>query len=193
MPFGFHLTMDTLPSGEPQMMASGPPWPVSSFRFRARLGFSIPFTFSGPRGITPAFGYSAPHSSARGTSTLLSGALLSAHYGAVRLLRSVHVRLTAFAFPDRSARTDTTEVSRFSCMLFLDVHGVSDYAGPKADSRSNAGPPCGLPFNVTRSPPGSAFTKLNTQPADASIYASPAASRRPTQDSRSGWIRSPFL
>ena len=40
-------------------MASGPPWPVSSFRFRARLGFSIPFTLSGPRGITPAFGYGA--------------------------------------------------------------------------------------------------------------------------------------
>ena len=39
------------------------------------------FPFSGPRGITPAFGYGAPHPSARGTSTLLSNALLSAHYG----------------------------------------------------------------------------------------------------------------
>jgi hypothetical protein len=78
MPFGFHLAVDTLPSGEPQVVASGPPWLVSGFRFRARLGFSIPSSFSGPRGITPAFGYSAPHSSARGTSTLLSNALLSA-------------------------------------------------------------------------------------------------------------------
>jgi len=95
-------------------------------------------------------------------------------------------------FPDRSARADTTEASRFSCMLFLDVLGVSDYAGPEADSRSNAGAPCGLPFNFTRSPPGSAFSKLNTQPTDASVYASPAASRRPTQDSRSGWIRYSF-
>ncbi len=34
---------------------------VSSFRLRARLGFSIPSLFSGQRGITPAFGYSAPH------------------------------------------------------------------------------------------------------------------------------------
>jgi hypothetical protein len=84
MPFGFHLTMDTLPSGDVQMVASGPPWPVSGFRFRARLGFSIPSTFSGPRGITPAFGYSAPHSSARGTSTLLSNALLSAQYDPIR-------------------------------------------------------------------------------------------------------------
>ena len=67
MPFGFHLTMDTLPSGELQMVASGPPWLVSGFRFRARLGFSIPSTFSGQRGITPAFGYGAPHSGTGGT------------------------------------------------------------------------------------------------------------------------------
>ena len=86
MPFGFHLTMDTLPSGKLLVMASGPPWLVSGFRFRARLGFVIPSTFSGPRGITPAFGYSAPHSSARGTLTLLNNALLSTQYGFLRLL-----------------------------------------------------------------------------------------------------------
>jgi hypothetical protein len=49
---------------------------VSSFRLRARLGFSIPSLFSGQRGITPAFGYSAPHLSAGGTSTLPNNALL---------------------------------------------------------------------------------------------------------------------
>jgi hypothetical protein len=54
---------------------------VSGFRLRARLGFSIPSAFSGQRGITPAFGYDAPHPSARGISTLLNNALLSAHYG----------------------------------------------------------------------------------------------------------------
>ena len=70
---------------DPQAVASGPPCSVSGFRFRARLGFSIPSTFSGPRGITPAFGYSAPHSSARGTSTLLNYALLSAPYSPLRL------------------------------------------------------------------------------------------------------------
>src|SRR6516225_12041771 len=69
-----------------RLVASGPPWLVSGFRFCARLGFSIPSTFSGPRGITPAFGYSAPHSSARGTLTLLSNALLSAQYERIRLL-----------------------------------------------------------------------------------------------------------
>ena len=68
-----------------RLVASGPPWLVSGFRFRARLGFSIPSTFSGPRGITPAFGYGAPHSSTRGTSTLLNNALLSAPYDPLRL------------------------------------------------------------------------------------------------------------
>jgi hypothetical protein len=35
--------------------------------------------FSGRRRVTAVFGYGAPHSSARGTSTLLNNALLSAH------------------------------------------------------------------------------------------------------------------
>ena len=68
MPFGFHVTMDTLPSES--------------------------HIASGRRRITAAFGYSAPHPSARGTSTLLSNALLSAHYEAVR-------RLTERRFPFR--------------------------------------------------------------------------------------------
>ena len=35
---------------------------------------------AGRRGITPAFGYGAPHSSAGGTLTLLNNVLLSTHY-----------------------------------------------------------------------------------------------------------------
>ena len=38
-----------------------------------------------------------------------------------------------FAFPRRPVvefTTGTSEVSRFSCVEFLDVHGVYDYAGP---------------------------------------------------------------
>src|ERR1700724_3394988 len=80
MPFGSHLTMDTLPSGNCKR------W------LQVRLGcvqlsLSCPFRLlhtclsPGPRGITPAFGYGAPHPSARGTSTLLINALLSAQYG----------------------------------------------------------------------------------------------------------------
>ena len=40
---------------------------------------------SGQRGITPAFGYDAPHPSARGTLTLLNNVLLSTQYEPVRL------------------------------------------------------------------------------------------------------------
>src|ERR1035441_9902730 len=57
---------------------------VSSFRFRARLGFSIPSLISGQRGANPAFGYSARHPSAGGTPTLPNNALLSAHYEPIR-------------------------------------------------------------------------------------------------------------
>ena len=53
---------------------------VSGFRLRAHLGFSIPSSHFGQRGITPAFGYGAPHLSAGGTSTLPIWALPSAHY-----------------------------------------------------------------------------------------------------------------
>jgi hypothetical protein len=84
------------------MAAAGPPWLVSSFRFRARLGFSIPSLLSGQRGITPAFGYAAPHPSVGGTLTLMSNALLSTHYSAVRLLGDVHLGRAAIAFSQRS-------------------------------------------------------------------------------------------
>ena len=66
MPFGFHLAMDTLPSG-------------------VLLRNSTFFPLSGQRGITPAFGYGAPHPGARGTSTLLNNVLLSTHYEPIRL------------------------------------------------------------------------------------------------------------
>src|SRR5438094_3555336 len=63
MPFGFHLAMDTLPSGNRKR------------GLQVRLDLYPP----GLRGITPAFGYGAPHPSARGTSTLLSKTRCSAH------------------------------------------------------------------------------------------------------------------
>ena len=59
---------------------------VSGFRLRAsKNDFTIPSSRFGQRGVTPAFGYGAPHPSAGGTLTLLINALLSAHYGPVRL------------------------------------------------------------------------------------------------------------
>src|SRR6516164_7353336 len=56
-PFGFRIAPDTLSSDE---------------------------NLVGQRGITPAFGYSAPHPSAGGTLTLLIHALPSAHYEPLR-------------------------------------------------------------------------------------------------------------
>jgi hypothetical protein len=95
MPFGFHLAMDTLPSGVAASRGSRSALAVSSFRFRARLGFSIPPALSGRRGVTPAFGYDTPHPSIGGTLTLLNNARLSAHYSTLRLPIDVHVGLLA--------------------------------------------------------------------------------------------------
>ncbi len=49
------------------------------FQLRARVGDSLS-SFPGQRRVTAAFGYDAPHPSARGTLTLLIWALPSTHY-----------------------------------------------------------------------------------------------------------------
>src|ERR1035437_4303394 len=72
-----------------------------------------------------------------------------------------HTQLWLFAFPDRSASADTKEVSRFSCILFLGVPVVFDYAGPGHGSRSIAICRCGLPADRKESAPGSEFSELN--------------------------------
>ncbi len=61
------------------------PLAVSRFPFRARLELSIPVSLFGQRGITPAFGYDAPHPSAGGTQTLPINALPGAHFEPLRL------------------------------------------------------------------------------------------------------------
>ena len=66
---------------------------VSSFRLRARLDFSIPSCSPGQRGITPAFGYSAPHPSAEGTLTPMTHALPSAPYEPLRHPRAPSLSL----------------------------------------------------------------------------------------------------
>src|SRR5580704_4549955 len=70
----------------------------------------------------------------------------------------------------RSSRPVGAEVSRFSCMQFLSVLGVYDYAGPTNCSRFRRWPCC-LPLLSTGSAPRISFTKLNTRPTDASVYA----------------------
>jgi hypothetical protein len=67
MPFGFHLTVDTLPSGcltaESQLRSRL--GRVRRFRLGARVDVSL-FKLPGQRGVTPAFGYGALHPSASG-------------------------------------------------------------------------------------------------------------------------------
>ncbi len=84
IPFGFRIAPDTLSSGIRRATGSRSVLAVSGFRLRARLDFSIPSCSPGQRGITPAFGYSAPHPSAEGTSTPMIHALPSAHYEPLR-------------------------------------------------------------------------------------------------------------
>src|ERR1700739_2241570 len=91
-PFGFHLAILTcwnpcpphygsrwlqVGLGGIQLSPSCPFRPLHTFRFLrpARLR-------------TPLLGYGAPHLSARGTSTLLNNALLSAHFHFLRLTRN---------------------------------------------------------------------------------------------------------
>src|SRR5664280_2825790 len=83
MPFGFHLAVDTLPSGNRKRWLQVR---LGCLQLSPSCPFRLLHTFlsPGPRGITPAFGYGAPHPSARGTSTLPINALLSAHYGPLR-------------------------------------------------------------------------------------------------------------
>jgi len=71
------------------------------------------------------------------------------------------VRLSAFSDRPRSDR-DTPEVSRFSCMLFLDVLRFFDYAGPDAHSRSNANARVAFPLPEQGRRPEMDFSKLNS-------------------------------
>ncbi len=71
------------------------------------------------------------------------------------------VRLSTFSDRSRSDR-DTPEVSRFSCMLFLDVLRFCDYAGPDAHSRSNTSARVAFPSPVRGRRPGTDFSKLNS-------------------------------
>src|SRR5271155_1078124 len=77
-PFGFRIAPDTLSSDEKLV---------------------------GQLGITPAFGYSAPHPSAGGTSTLLMHALPSAHYEPLRHPSAPGLSLTGvrLIIPDRAS------------------------------------------------------------------------------------------
>ena len=93
-PFGFRIAPDTLSSEEPRER-----WlqiRLGCLRLSPSCPCRLLHTFlplHGQRGVTPAFGHSAPHPGAGGTLTLLTHALLSAHHEPLRLPRaprSVH-------------------------------------------------------------------------------------------------------
>ena len=124
-PFGFRIAPDTLSTGIRRATGSRSILAVSGFRLRARLDFSIPSCSPGQRGITPAFGYSAPHPSAEGTSTPMIHALPSAQYGLIRLLIHVHARRAAYRLPEPGM----DEISQVPRKERLRVHNkVSDCA-----------------------------------------------------------------
>src|SRR5208283_5277565 len=67
------------------------------------------------------------------------------YYAAVRSLADVRAGRTAICLPPPACGEVTTgvsEVSRFSCVEFLDVYGVCDYAGLAQNSRYRSGPCC---------------------------------------------------
>ena len=175
MPFGFHLAVDTLPSGVlPRSPTSSP--------------------LSGQRGITPAFGYGTPHPGARGTSTLLNNVLLSTHFGSVRLPLSVHHRRVSLDFPTRPEALTAPGgqgISRFPRKVLPYVHGVSDRAGPRCTSPYRC-IGCCLPLSPTASASRSkVLTRLNTRPIRSPVHASTPPSRAAPQDSGPLWVASP--
>ena len=113
--------------------------------------------------------------------------MIHRYYSAVRLLDGVHVGRTAIAFSHRSVvwfTSDISEVSRFSCMEFPDVRGVYDYAGPA--KRLALSFPAVLPSALRqRRRPDCNFSKLDTQPACAPVYASLCHLASSTQNSGS--------
>jgi len=121
--------------------------------------------------------------------------LLRGYYADVRLLACVHARIMLLAsradpvagWPRMPTRSPGSRACSFpTCSWLL------DYAGPARNSRLRP-PQCGLPVRSTRSAPGMRFSKLDSRPVGASVYASPGTSRHPAQDSRSRWFATPFL
>src|SRR6478752_4955287 len=128
-PFGFRIAPDTLSSGIRRATGSRSVLAVSGFRLRARLDFSIPSCSPGQRGITPAFGYSAPHPSAEGTSTPMIHALPSAHYYVLRLL-AVHRFPFRFSLIGSLTRFKTrTPTGLLGSRMNLPYRAVSKHLG----------------------------------------------------------------
>src|SRR6516225_9336388 len=91
--FPVFLTQDTLPSGV--LLNGGFRSALACIRLSPSCPFRRLHTFHSLRParlLTPAFGYGAPHLSARGTLTLLNNVLLSTHKESIRQQRQPRPR-----------------------------------------------------------------------------------------------------
>ena len=100
----------------------------------------------------------------------------------VTCMRAVRPKPSPAVLPPKSA-AGITEVSRFSCMKFLGVPGVFDYAGLSRSSRYRACACC-LPRITRASASGLHLFGAEYPPRLSSVYASLCTSRYPAQDSR---------
>ena len=163
-----------------------------ALRIPPRCGHPVLLDFPrGQRGITPAFGYGAPHPSSHRTSTHLSTSLPSAHCKAVGLPRFVRHRRTSLDFPTRpkaTAALGDPGISRFPFEVLPYVHGVCDRAGLQCTSRYRC-TGWSLPHLLTASASRSEFlTRLNTRPARSLVNASTPPSRAAPHDSGPMWV-----
>ena len=125
---------------------------------------------AGRRGITPAFGYSAPHPSAEGTLTLLIHALPSAHYGPLRHPNAPGLSLTGvrLLIPDHALGLPVLRaLSLCTC--------CRHYPGAAAGRTRRSSHPAmsAFPGRVTGSACTSSFSRL----ARRSLALRPAHSR----------------
>ena len=150
-----------------------------------------PACAAGRQGITPAFGYSAPHPSAGGTLTLLIHALPSTHYDLVRILIRVHAHRSAFAFMSRSGMPSRTRMRppRFRTKDFSTCMGSPTARGSSPPSHSSVRMlPSRLrtgsaPRNSTRFAAQYPAHGLPCERFKLSLAASPCITR-----GRSGWL-----
>ncbi len=144
---------------------------IHRFQLRARLEFIL-LVFPGQRRITAAFGYGTPHPSARGTSTLLTHALPSAHYEPVR-----HPKRPGLLLTEVRLRDTTSHRRGFPCCLLIPLSHMpsplprQDWSTLVARDSTNGG----LPQRTF----GSALTLLVSRIAQRLLTLWPACSLTP--------------
>ena len=117
--------------------------------------------------VTAVFGYGAPHSSARGTSTLPNNALLSAHYGPLRHPRRPGLSLASCRLIPTAITAGASRVA--SGLLCLHPIAITP-AGSAELVRSSLSTVSGLPCVTVRSAPAIVFSG----PAQRSLRLWPA-------------------